>query len=229
MAKNLVKMLTTIDFVPEQREKMADYYQKLLNNPFLTPDFVTEEEINTAEEDFWTRYDKTVYVADYLDIQKNRMAKDADYDELLRNSVPLQEKYLSEENFNAKCIYALELARYCFPERVDYLGELIEDGRYSKYLFEIWVSWRMYAQSEVFGVSSWSEIPDNLYDNARLLVANTYVKHIAENPSDTLAKLLLMNLIYTENIHRSGGYFGNEAMDADYSLRTKLFLQENGK
>ena len=226
-AKKLVRMLTTIDYVPEQTERMASYFKELVNVPFDTPEFLTLEEMDAVEKDFWVLYDKSKYVADYEEIQKKRLEDEVDYDELERLSPPLQKKYLATEDFDAKCIYGLELARYNFQGNIDYLGELIEDGRYSKYLFEVWVSWRLRAQSRVFGISTWSEIPDNLYDNARLLVAKTFVKHIEENPSDTLAKLLLMNLIYTENLHRAGGYYGNEAMGADLMLRTRYFLPED--
>lgn len=226
-AKKLVRMLTTIDYVPEQTERMASYFKELVNVPFDTPEFLTLEEMDAVEKDFWVLYDKSKYVADYEEIQKKRLADEVDYDELERLSPPLQKKYLATEDFDAKCIYGLELACYNFQGNIDYLGELIEDGRYSKYLFEVWVSWRLRAQSQVFGISTWSEIPDNLYDNARLLVAKTIAKHIVENPSDTLAKLLLMNLIYTENLHRFGGYYGNEALGAELMLRTRYFLPES--
>lgn len=226
-AKKLVQMLTIIDYVPEQTERMANYFTELVNVPFDTPEFLTLEEREAVDKDFWLLYDKSKYVEDYDDILKKRLAEEVDYEELERLSLPLQKKYLAAEDFDTKCIYGLELACYSFPDQIDYLGELIEDGRYSKYLFEVWVSWRLRAQSRVFGISTWSEIPDNLYDNARLLVAKTFVKHIEENPSDTLAKLLLMNLIYTENLHRAGGYYGNEAMGADLMLRTRHFLPED--
>ena len=225
-AKKLVRMLTTIDYVPEQTDKMASYFQELVNVPYDTPEFLTDEERDATSEDFWTLYDKSKYVADYEEIQKKRLPEEVDYDELQRLSLTLQKKYLTEEDFDAKCIYALEMGCYDFPYTIDYLGELIEDGRYSKYLFEVWISWRLRAQSRVFGISTWSEIPDNLYDNARLLVAQIYAKHIVENPSDTLAKFLLMNLIYTENLHRPGGYYGNEALGAELMLRTRYFLPE---
>lgn len=225
-AKKLVRMLTTIDYVPEQTDKMASYFQELVNVPYDTPEFLTDEERDATGEDFWTLYDKSKYVADYEEIQKKRLPEEVDYDELQRLSLTLQKKYLAEEDFDAKCIYAIEMACYDFPDQIDYLGELIEDGRYSKYLFEVWVSWRLRAQSRVFGISTYSEIPDNLYDNARLLVAKAYVNHIVENPSDNLAKYLLMNLIYTENLHRAGGYYGNEALAASTVLRTQYFLPE---
>ena len=222
-AKKLVRMLTTIDYVPEQTEKMASYFQELVNFPYDTPEFLSDEERETTDKDFWTFYDKSKYVANYDEIQKKRLPEEVDYDELQRLSLPLQKKYLEENDFDAKCIYALEMGCYDFPYAIDYLGELIEDGRYSKYLFEVWVSWRLRAQSRVFGISTYSEIPDNLYDNARLLVAQAYVNHIVENPNDTLAKFLLMNLIYTENLHRPGGYYGNEALGAELFLRTRFF------
>lgn len=225
-AKKLVRMLTTIDYVPKQTEKMANYFQELVNVPSDTPEFLSDEDRDATDKDFWTLYDKSKYVANYDDIQKKRLPEDVDSDELQKLSLALQKKYLEENDFDAKCIYALEMGCYDFPYAIDYLGELIEDGRYSKYLYEVWVSWRLRAQSRVFGVSTWSEIPDNLYDNARLLVAQSYVNHIVKNPDDTLAKFLLMNLIYTENLHRPGGYYGNEALGAELFLRTRFFLPE---
>lgn len=225
-AKKLVRMLTTIDYVPEQTEKMASYFQELVNVPYDTPEFLSDEERDATDKEFWTLYNKSKYVANYDEILKKRLPEDVDYDELQRLSLPLQKKYLAEEDFDAKCIYALEMGCYDFPYAIDYLGELIEDGRYSKYLFEVWVSWRLRAQSRVFGISTYSEIPDNLYDNARLLVAQAYVNHIVENSNDTLAKFLLMNLIHTENLHRPGGYYGNEALGAELFLRTRFFLPE---
>ena len=225
-AKKLVRMLTTIDYDTLQTEKMATSFQELVNAPYDTPEFISKKEINVVKESFWEQYDKSKYVADYADIRKIRLHKEVDYDELERLSLPLQKRYIAEDDFNAKCIYAIELGCYGFPNAVDYMGELIEDGRYSKYLFEVWDFWRLLAQQNVFGISTWSEIPDNLYDNARLLVAKAYVNHIEKNPSDTLAKLLLMNLIYTENLHRSAGYYGNEAVGAEYLFRTQAFLPD---
>ena len=225
-AKKLVQMLSTIDYTEENIDKLASSFTELVNVPYDTKDFITQEEMDATEMDFWSLYDKSKYVADIAKIQKIRIDKDADYDTLVRMSIPLQRKYVQEIDFDAKCIYALEMACYGATDAIDYLGELIEDGRYSKYLFEIWVSWRLLAQSRVFGISTWSEIPDNLYDNARLLVAKTYVKHVIKDPSDILAKLLLLNLIYTENLHRAGGYYGNEALGAELLIRERGFVPD---
>lgn len=226
LARKLVKMLTTIDYVPEQTDKMSDCFKELVAIPFKTPDFITDEEMDQVAETFWKVYDKSQYIEDYAIIQQRRAAKDANHDDLIGYTPALQLRYIQEEDFDARCIYAIELGCYDLYDVIDYLGELIEDGRYSKYLFEVWVSWRLRAQSEVFGISTWSEIPDNLYDNARLMVAKAYLKHIAKDPSDNLAKLLLLNLTYTENLHRRGGYYGNEALGADLLLCQRYFLPD---
>ena len=225
-AKKLVKMLTTIDYVPEQTERMAQCFEELVGMPFETPDFLSEDEMESVGAKFWDLYDKSKYIEDYNDIRQKRLPEDVDAAELQRLSFPLQQRYIAETDFNARCIYVLEMGCYGFPDTVDYLGELIEDGRYSKYLYEVWVSWRLRAQASVFGISTFSEIPDNLYDNARLLVAKTFLNHLAANPSDTLAKVLLMDLTYADNIRRAGGYYGNEALGAETALRTKYFLPD---
>lgn len=223
-ARKLVRMISTNDYVPEQTDQMAEAFKALVDMPYNTPELLSEEEIERINVVFWQLYDKAKYVAGYEQIREKRLPEDVDYNELQRLSLPLQERYIAEENFDAKCIYALEMGCYAFPDAIDYLGELIEDGRYSPYLFEVWYSWRLRAQSRVYGISTFSEIPDNLYDNARLLVAKAYLKHIAENPSDNLAKLLLMYLMYTENLHRAGGYYGNQALGEERYLRCSFFL-----
>ena len=133
---------------------------------------------------------------------------------------------MEESDFDTRCILALEVGCCDDLDAIDYLGELIEDGHYSKYLLEVWLSWRMRAQSEAFGISTFSEIPDNLYDNARLLVAQSFLRHIKEYPDDSLAKMLLLNLTFTENLHRAGGYYGNDALGAHLFLKSQFFLPE---
>lgn len=86
-AKKLVRMLTTIDYVPEQTEKMASYFQELVNVPYDTPEFLSDEEREATDKDFWVLYDKSKYVADYDEIQKKRLLEEVDSDELQRLSL----------------------------------------------------------------------------------------------------------------------------------------------
>lgn len=226
MAKKLVKILQTIDYVPAEREKMANLFGELVNVPYDTPDYVTEVDIEAIQKDFWTLYDKSQYVRDIAEIQKIRVNEDYGTEALEKLRSSLQKRYVEATDFDIRCILAIELSNCGQENGVDYLGELIEAGQYSKYLFEVWVAWRLRAQDGVFGISTFSEIPDNLYDNARLLAAKEYVKHIKSNPNDLLAKVLLLNMTYTETIHRAGGYYGNEALGASLFLKERYFLPD---
>ena len=225
-AKKLVKMLTTIDYVPSECEKMANLFGELVNVPYDTPDYVTEADIEAIQKDFWSLYDKSLYVQDIAEIQKIRVNEDYGTEALENLRSSLQKRYVEATDFDVRCILACELSNCNQENGIDYLGELIEAGQYSKYLFEVWVAWRLRAQDGVFGISTFSEIPDNLYDNARLLVAKEYVKHIESNPNDLLAKVLLLNMTYTETIHRAGGIYGNEALGASLFLKERYFLPE---
>ncbi len=225
-AKKLVRMLTTIDYVPAECEKMASLFGELVNVPYDTPDYVTEADIEEVQKDFWTLYDKSQYVQDIAEIQKIRVNEDYGTEALDNLRSSLQKRYVEATDFDVRCILACELSNCNQENGIDYLGELIETGKYSKYLFEVWVAWRLRAQDGVFGISTFSEIPDNLYDNARLLVAHEYVKHIKSNPNDLLAKVLLLNMTYTETIHRAGGIYGNEALGASLFLKERYFLPE---
>ena len=226
-AKKLVKMLTTIDYVPAECEKMANLFGELVNVPYDTPDYVTEADIEAIQKDFWTLYDKSQYVPDIAEIQKIRVNEDYETKALENLRSSLQKRYVESTDFDERCILACEMICCGQENGIDYLGELIEAGQYSKYLLEVWVDWRLYAQQGVFGISTYSEIPDNLYDNARLLVAKAYARHIKENPDDKLARVLLLNLTYTETLHRVGGYYGNEALGASLFVKERYFLPED--
>ena len=225
-AKKLVKMLTTIDYVPAECEKMANLFGEIVNVPYDTPDYVTEADIEAMQNDFWSLYDKSQYVQDIAEIQKIRVNEDYGTEALENLRSSLQRRYVEATDFDERCILACEMACCGQENGIDYLGELIEAGQYSKYLLEVWVDWRLFAQHEVFGISTYSEIPDNLYDNARLLVAKEYVKHINEHSDDKFAKVLLLNLTYAETLHRVGGYYGNEALGASLFVKERYFLPE---
>jgi hypothetical protein len=225
-AKKLVKMLTTIDYVPAECEKMANLFSELVNVPYDTPDYVTEADIEAIQKDFWTLYEKSQYVQDIAEIQKIRVNEDYGTEALENLRSSLQKRYVESMDFDERCILACEMTSCGQENGIDYLGELIEAGQYSKYLLEVWVDWRLYAQQGVFGISTYSEIPDNLYDNARLLVAKQFAEHITKTPDDMLAKVLLLNLTYTETLHRGGGYYGNEALGASLFVKERYFLPD---
>lgn len=58
------------------------------------------------------------------------------------------------------------------------------------------------------------------------LDTDKYSQHFDVRAVANLVKYLLMNLIYTENLHRAGGYYGNEALAASTVLRAQYFLPD---
>lgn len=223
-AQQLVKLFSTIDYTPEQTERMVGLFNELVQCSYDTPEYVTDDDVNAIKNDFWSLYDKEPFVRDITGIQKTRVNDETPADKLTTQGNELKRRYVKESDFDTRCILALEIGCCNDPDAIDYLGELIEDGRYSKYLLEVWVSWRLRAQAEVFGISTYSEIPDNLYDRVRLLVAQRFLQHLEAMPDDTLAKVLLLNLSCIENLHRAGGIYGNEALGASSYLRQRCFL-----
>jgi hypothetical protein len=223
-AQQLVKLFSTIDYSPEQTERMVGLFNELVQCSYDTPEYVTDDDINAIKNDFWSLYDKEPFVRDITGIQKTRVNDETPADKLTTQGNELKRRYVKESDFDTRCILALEIGCCNDPDAIDYLGELMEDGRYSKYLLEVWVSWRLRVQSEVFGISTYSEIPDNLYDRARLLVAQRFLQHLEAHPDDTLAKVLLLNLSCIDNLHRAGGIYGNEALGASFYLRQRCFL-----
>ena len=224
IARRLVQLLTTINYVPAECNKMALAFRELVEVPYITPDFITQEENEKVNDRFWGLYDKSQYVPDIEEIQRVRVKSELGSEELEKQRMMLNTRYNETAEFNTRCILAIELACSGQGNAIDYLGELIESGKYSPYLLEVWTQWRLRAQSEVFGISTFSEIPDNLYDQVRLVAATQYVKHIYDNPGDSFAKYLLWNLMCTENLHRMGGYYGNEALAAETVLKEQYFL-----
>ena len=88
-AKKLVKVLTTIDYVPAECEKMASLFSELVNLPYDTQDYVTGADIKTVNKDFWVLYDKSQYFHDIDEIQKIRVNEDYETEALenLRSSL----------------------------------------------------------------------------------------------------------------------------------------------
>ena len=110
MAKKLVKMLQTIDYVPAECEKMANLFGELVNVPYDTPDYVTEADIEAIQKDFWTLYDKSQYVWDIAEIQKVRVNEDYGTEALENLRSSLQKRYVESTDFDKRCILACEMA-----------------------------------------------------------------------------------------------------------------------
>lgn len=113
-------------------------------------------------------------------------------------------------------IYAIEFAHSDSANAYFLIGAAVLDrefdrGQYSPYLSEMWRTWRA-SITTLMGASSWSYIPNLIYNQKRAQVAEIILKHIEEHPDNIFAQGLMIDLAGCENISRYGGITGNSSM-----------------
>ena len=147
----------------------------------------------------------------------------------------LKHKYSNTTNFDARCIYAIELAHayeadidswadddFCNPA-VPIMESLMKEGKYSLYLYELWLKWRvLYQNSE--GASKDSEIPNIIYNEYRRMCLCSILSHIKNNKDDIMAINEFIVMAYKDNILREGPYkYGNQFAIEEYNLFQEKF------
>lgn len=101
------------------------------------------------------------------------------------------------------------------------VGKLLDDGQYSPYLLFLWRIWRCGVQlrNKNYGPSTWSQIPNKLYNEKRLKIAETTLKHIVNHRNDDVAINQYLMTASLSNILRIGEFdLGNESFTELYYL-----------
>lgn len=140
----------------------------------------------------------------------------------------LKRKYDKANDFDARCIYAIELA-HAYEADLDFgyrnpaipiMESLMKEQKYSIYLYELWLKWRtLYQDSEGQGPSKDAEIPNHLYNEFRKICISSTLAYIEEHPDDILAINNYLLMSFTENILREGDYsYGNQNVLHKYKL-----------
>lgn len=133
----------------------------------------------------------------------------------------------NEKDFDKKCAFAMGYVYYVDFYGVDFdlIEELLDDGRYSPYLFFLWRIWRCGVQlcDGNYGPSTWSQIPNKLYNEKRLKIAETTLKYIVNHRNDGIAINQYLMTSSFSNILRDGVFQGgNESF-------TELYYMDFGK
>ena len=156
-----------------------------------------------SEHQYWASYDKNNVIPNYDSIYNLRGTED----QLHANQ--LKQKANNEIDFNKKCIYTLEFGHANDSEPTEEIVKplvgLMQSKQYSLYLIEIWRTWRCLTQT-LYGASKDSKIPNNAYNQLRMVCANTILQHIVSNPDDIMAINQFLTLSFTDNIYRYGAY-----------------------
>ncbi len=173
------------------------------------------------EEQYWQKYNNCPSVPDWKQLREKR--GDGSLVEDLRK------KLQSASDFDARCIYAIELA-HAYEADYDSWGEdflnpaipimesVMKEKKYSLYLNELWQKWRVLYQDSK-GASRDSEIPNRLYNDYRNICVCTILSYIEEHPHDIMAINECLVMSCKENILREGVFdYGNQAIVEKYYL-----------
>ena len=162
------------------------------------------EQSNAHYDDVMLR---KAWFAEFDSVLAKRGQSDSVYQQELLNRIYRTKK--AEERH----VYVIEFAHSSAEHAHFYAGAALverefERGEYSPYLMEMWQTWRA-TLSTYYGMSSWSYIPNEIYNQERAKAAKIIVEHIAAHPEDTFAQALLISLGGLDNVSRFGGMFGN--------------------
>ena len=173
------------------------------------------------EEQYWQKYNNCPSVPDWKQLREKRGDGS-----LVEN---LRKKLQSAGDFDARCIYAIELA-HAYEADYDSWGEdflnpaipimesVMKEKKYSLYLNELWQKWRVLYQDSK-GASRDSEIPNRLYNDYRNICVCTILSYIEEHPHDIMAINECLVMSCKENILREGVFdYGNQAIVEKYYL-----------
>lgn len=198
------------DKVLERMMDMYYQYDSLLCNRYNTYAYV-----NLNEDEYWKALDVSAVIANSDELRGLECTDN--------NRQKIYHLFKNETDFERKCAYAQLYAQFVNLYRInisDY-EELLNAGIYSHRLFFLWRIWRSATQLTVddYGPSTWSCIPNEMYNEKRRQIAITTLKYLKKHPDDRIAINQYIVLCGQSNIYRNGEYpYGNESFTEAFYL-----------
>ena len=192
--------------------------------------------IKLAERFSLKRYGKITEkdVEKYMDAKQFIPNYDSIYD-LRRKQSEENEEFLltmaeQATDFDSKCLYAIEYAHQCrsrvHKRAISMLASLMKSGKYSRYLNEVWRTWRCLRQLEE-SPSRDGMIPNLEYNRMRYYCLGTISRKVKRNPKNIYAMNDFCFMASFGNITRYSEYpYGNSAGVERMLLFPELF-EEN--
>jgi hypothetical protein len=220
LTKQSYSIAKTKGFNSSDFKKDFDMYKKGKSEymNYLYSAYSTNHFISMTEEKYWQINDKKNYIKS-PDYETYKSLKTTN----LKSALTLLDK-ISEQttNFQEYSIYQIELADQ-YVKHADSLEEnardkaieiykaILEQKKYSIYLFEAWLKWRLVTQQFTYGLSKSSDIPNNEYDKAREQVALTILDYISTHDKDEMAINEFLLMATHDIVKRFGDYpYGNQ-------------------
>ena len=162
-----------------------------------------------TEQDVVKYMDMKQFIPNYdsiCDLRRKQSEENERYLRLMAEQTP---------NFDRECLYTVEYAHqrpYEEPHMaVPMLEKLMTSGKYSRYLHEVWRTWRCMRQLSV-SPSRDGLILNLEYNKMRFRCLKTILQQISKNPQDIFAINNFCFLATYDNIIRFGVFlFGNSA------------------
>ena len=162
-----------------------------------------------TQKDVWQYLDIVQFIPNYdsiYDLRRQQSEENECYLKLMIEQTP---------NFDRECLYTIEYAHQCRHQEphsaIPLLEALMKSGKYSRFLHEVWRTWRVLRQ--IAESPSRDGIILNLeYNRMRYRCLNTILKQIVRNPEDIYAINDFFFLASYNNIIRYSEFlFGNSA------------------
>ncbi|HSN07926.1 MAG TPA: hypothetical protein VLS85_02755 [Hanamia sp.] len=192
----------------KEKEKYMDY---------LATAYPTSRFVNMTEKEYWQNVDKNNYIKspDYAAYNNLKTTN-------IKAAMELLEKISNQtSNFQEHSIYEIELADQ-YVKKGDTLSEsaddiaiqkykaILDQKKYSIYLFEAWLKWRVVTQQSM-GLSKSSEIPNDEYNKVREQVALIILEYIVKHETDEMAINEFTLMATHDIVRRFGDYpYGNQ-------------------
>jgi len=197
----------------EKYKKQKGEYMNYLYSTYSTNHF-----ISMTEEKYWQTNDKKNYIksSDYKTYQGLKTTNPKVALALL-NKISKQ-----TTDFQEYSIYQIELAdqhvkhsdsleENAIDKAIEIYKSILDQKKYSIYLFEAWLKWRLVTQQFTYGLSKSSDIPNDEYDKVREQVALTVLDYITTHDKDEMAINEFLLMATHDIVKRFGDYpYGNQ-------------------
>lgn len=251
--EDVVNAIQTVDFTiirnEHYKDSLENYRKKMLfligkdpsqfdmdvDNPYIYREAMTDL-IESEIQPFYEGIDYEYFDSAYFNNEK--VVGLRDYYQKRGDAElvgELREKLEVAKTFDAQCAYAIELAHAYDANHenariIPIFESLMNAGKYSIYLFDVWRTWRCILQPIVGGHSKDSYIPNDKYNEMRIECAYSTLVYLQSHLEDKVAANQYLVQSASRNIEREGFYdFGNQiAMEEMELFRERYgFLDED--
>ena len=179
-----------------------------------------------TEKDVMDYMDVKQFIPDYDSIYKLRKSQTES------NKQRLLKLAKQAPSFDAKCLYTVEIAHQKSfedtPMIISMLQDLMVSGAFTRYLHEVWRTWRCMRQLAMTP-SRDGAIPNLVYNKMRYRCLNTILRQIIKNPQDIKAINDYCYLATYDNITRYSEYPYGNSVGLEHMMLFPEILDDDNK